>query len=138
MSKPPKDPQGDPTSLGNLLLEWEIITKEELAYALEEQSTLRGDDLLGRLLVASGACSEDDITMAMSAQASMRDANKHECAMAVADLAIERRRRDSLAVRRNNIIKKAEEVERSLGNVERQQSVTPSAITPILVKPSDS
>ena len=138
MSKAPKDPQGDPTSLGNLLIDWEIITKDELEYALREQATLRGDDLLGRLLVANGACTEDDINMAMSAQASMRAANKRECAMAVADLAIERRRRDSLVVRRNNIIEKAAEVERSLGNGKRQQSVTPSSITPILVKPSDS
>ena len=67
-----RDPKGDGTSLGNILLEWGIITEGDLERALEEQRSLRGDDLLGRLLIASGACTEDDIKTAMTAQERLR------------------------------------------------------------------
>lgn len=130
MSKGPKD---DPTSLGNILLEWEVITKDQLELALQEQETLRGDDLLGKLLIASGACSEEEIRTAMSAQASMRASKKHKCAMAVADLALERRRRESMIIRRNNIIEKAEQVRKSITG-DQQRAATPA----MLAKPGDS
>lgn len=130
MSKGPKE---DPTSLGNILLEWEVISAQQLDDALKQQETLRGDDLLGRLLIASGACSEEEVTTAMSAQASMRAAGKHKCAMAVADLALERRRRDSVILRRNNIIEKAEQVRRSITGEDH-----PAITTAMLAKPGDS
>lgn len=128
MSRGPKD---DPTSLGNILLEWEVITPEQLEHALKEQETLRGDDLLGRLLVASGACSEDEVTTAMSAQASMRSAGKHRTAMAVADLALERRRRDSLIVRRGKLEEKSRQVARSITG-----ETHPAITAAMLAKPS--
>jgi hypothetical protein len=111
-----KTPAEDPTSLGSLLLEWEVITKEQLEAALDEQRTLRGDDLLGRLLVASGACSQDEIEIAMSAQKSMRakGGGKHKRAMACADLALERHRRDSIIIKRRNVIEQAEKVRTSI------------------------
>jgi hypothetical protein len=126
-----QDPKSDPTSLGNVLLELDIITEEDLELALREQETLRGDDLLGRLLIANGACTEEEISMAMSAQESLRAKDKSKCAMAVADLAIERRRRSSLVVRRNNIIEKGEQVRRSITG-EGHQVVA----TAMLAKPS--
>jgi len=109
-------PKDDQTSLGNILLEWGLITKEQLTKALQEQETLRGDDLLGRLLVAGGACTAEDIDMAMSAQASMRATGKTKRALAVADLALERHRRDSIIQRRDRIIQQAEQVHRSISN----------------------
>lgn len=130
MSKGPKE---DSTSLGNILLEWEIITKEELDLALEEQRTLRGDDLLGKLLVANGACNEDEISIAMSAQASMRAKGKHKRAMACADLAMERHRRDSMIVKRNNVIEKAERVRKTITG-DAHPALTPQ----MLAKQNDS
>lgn len=109
-----KGPETDATSLGAILLEWEVIDRDQLEQALQEQETLRGDDLLGRLLVAGGACTEEEVNTAMSAQASMRASGKAECAIAVADLALERRRRNSVIVRRRSIIEKGEEVRRSI------------------------
>jgi hypothetical protein len=81
---------------------------------LEEQRTLRGDDLLGKLLVANGACSQEEIDIAMSAQASMRAKGKYKKAMACADLALERHRRDSLIIKRQSVIEKAERVRESI------------------------
>ena len=104
----------DPTSLGNILLEWEIVTKEQLQIALVDQETLRGDDLLGRLLVAGGACTEDDIRVAMSAQASMREVGLHQIAMAIADVALGRQRRDSLLTRRENLAQQGKKVQDSI------------------------
>lgn len=128
-----KTPTEDPTSLGNILLEWEVITEDQLTQALKEQENLRGDDLLGRLLIASGACSEEEVRTAMSAQSSMRAAGKHKCAMAVADLAIERRRRESMIIRRNNIIEKAEQVRKTITGDQH-----PAIATAMLAKPDNS
>ena len=128
-----KGAKGDPTSLGNILLEWEVITPAQLDQALEEQATLRGDDLLGRLLVASGACTEEEVHTAMSAQESMRAVGKHKCAMAVADLALERRRRKSVIVRRNNLIEQGEKIRRSITG-DAHPALTPA----MLAKPENS
>jgi hypothetical protein len=130
MSKGPKE---DPTSLGNILLEWGVITKDQLDKALEEQQYLRGDDLLGRLLIAAGACGEDEIRTAMSAQLSMRAAGSHKSAMAVADLALERRRRDSLIVRRNHIIEQGEKIRKSITG-----DGHPAITAAMLAKPENS
>lgn len=131
MSKGPS--KDDPTSLGNVLLALEIITQEQLDHALQEQETLRGDDLLGRLLIASGACTEDEVTMAVSAQESMRAKGKANCAMAVADLALERRRRKSVIVKRNNLIEKGEQVRKSITG-DGHPVITPA----MLAKPNDT
>jgi hypothetical protein len=108
------DPRGDATSLGSILLEWGVITEDQLSEALEQQKSLRGDDLLGKLLVANGVCSEDEVDTAMSAQASMRSVSKTKKAMAVADVALARRRRTSVLARREQLIQKARQVERSI------------------------
>jgi hypothetical protein len=128
-----KGPKTDPTSLGNILVAWEVITEDDLKKALEEQETLRGDDLLGRLLVASGACTEEEISTAMSAQSSMRASGKHKYAMAVADLALERRRRHSVIERRDRIIAQAERVQKSITG-DAHPAITPA----MLAKPGES
>lgn len=128
-----KEPKEDPTSLGNILLEWGVITKDQLKQALEEQQHLRGDALLGRLLIAAGACGEDEIRTAMSAQISMREVGRHKSAMAVADLALERRRRKSLIVRRNNLIERGEQVRKTITG-DGHPAITPA----MLAKPENS
>jgi len=128
-----KPPAEDPTSLGRLLLEWEVITQQQLEAALKEQQTLRGDDLLGKLLVANGACTQEEIDIAMSAQASMRAGGKHKRAMACADLALERHRRDSLIIKRQSVIEKAEQVTESIRN-----DNTPVVASPMLAKGTDT
>ena len=122
----------DPTSLGNILLEWGIITREALERALKEQQTLRGDDLLGRLLVAGGACTEHEINAAMSAQKGLRAAGRHKRAMAVADLAMERHRRKSLLERRQRLVECAQRVERSITGDQ------PMIVPAMLAKPENS
>ena len=125
MSKAPKT---DSTSLGNILLKWQIITENQLVKALEQQETLRGDDLLGRLLVANGACTEDEIKTAVKAQTSLRSTNKSKQALAVADLALERRRRKSLFQRRERIAAHAKTLERSITG-DAHMAVTPAMLT---------
>lgn len=109
-----KEPKGDHTNLGNILLSWSVITEPDLEKALEQQKTLRGDALLGKLLVANGSCTEDEIKAAMNAQAGMRSVSKSKQAMAVADIAIERRRRASVFNRRTRLEKKAIQLEKSI------------------------
>lgn len=128
-----KGPKDDQTSLGNILLEWGIVTQEQLERALQEQATLRGDDLLGKLLVAGGACTPEEVDMAMSAQASMRAGGKAKRAMAVADLALERHRRHSVIQRRDRIVEAGERVRRSITGEGH-----PAIAAAMLAKPSDS
>jgi hypothetical protein len=115
-----REPREDQTNLGHILVDWDIITLDQLELALEQQKTLRGDDLLGKLLVANGACSEDEINTAMSAQASMRSVGKCEKAVAIADIAIARRRRHSIFNRREVLAQKARQVERSISSGNHQ------------------
>lgn len=122
----------DFTSLGRILLEWGVVTPEELNKALAEQETLRGDALLGRLLVAHGACSDDDVRAAMTAQCGLRAAKDHG-AMAVADIALARRRRKSMAARREDLIQKGEEVAKSITGDEY-----PVVARGMLAKPKNS
>ena len=109
-----KGPKGDHTNLGSILLTWQVITEDQLTKALKQQETLRGDDLLGKLLIANGACTEDEIKTAMEAQTSMRNASKSKRALAVADLAIERRRRKSIFERRPRLEAQAKTLARSI------------------------
>jgi len=109
-----KEPKGDHTNLGNILLSWSVITEPDLEKALEQQKTLRGDALLGKLLVANGSCTEDEIKAAMKAQTGMRSVSKSKQAMAVADIAIERRRRGSVFNRRVRLEKKAIQLEKNI------------------------
>lgn len=109
-----KKQQAELSSLGAILIQWGVITHEQLQQALNDQITLRGDDLLGRLLIARGACSAEDIQAAVEAQTSLREVGKHKSAMAVADLALARKRRDSLIVRRDRVIRKGDQVAKTI------------------------
>jgi len=109
-----KETKEDRTSLGNILLDWGLVSRDQLDHAIYEQKTLKGDALLGKLLIANGFCTETDIVEAMVAQASLRAAGKHQAAMAVANFALKRKRRDSIVVQQDRIIKKGEEVMKSI------------------------
>ncbi len=52
--------------LGQLLKEWNIITEEQLKEGLEYQRDNGG--LIGEILVEIGACKEEDIAQALTAQ----------------------------------------------------------------------
>ena len=129
MANTPED-----ASLGSILLEWDVITEDQLQRVLEEQRTLRGDDLLGRLLIAAGYCTKEEIDVAMSAQASIRacKGKKHKCAMAVADIALERRRRQSRVMRTESIQRSAHQLERAITSDNH-----PAVTSAVLAKQSD-
>jgi hypothetical protein len=126
-----KEPKDDQTSLGSILLDWGIVTKEQLEKALKEQKILRGDALLGKLLVADGSCTPEEINIAMSAQAGMRKGDYTKQALAVADLAIERQRRKSVIERRDRVIRAGERLRRSITGEDH-----PAITVSMLAKPS--
>jgi hypothetical protein len=82
----------DPTSLGNVLVELGLITPKQLADAVERQENSTIEQLLGAVLVHQGYCSKHDIETAMSAQKGLRKGKKINQALAMADLAIQRKR----------------------------------------------
>ena len=128
-----KGPKKDPTSLGSILLEWNVITEADLERALNDQETLRGDDLLGRLLVANGACSKEEVDAAISAQEKLRKSGKFACAMAVADFALGRRRRKSVVTRAVRVADQGERLRRVITG-DSHPVVAPA----MLAKPGDS
>jgi len=96
----------DPTSIGAILLSMGAVTQQQIEEVIEEQLRLREDALLGRLLVARGYCTQAQFDVAMDAQNSMRNGDKHRRAMAVADIAIARTRRHSMVATRQRINEK--------------------------------
>ena len=82
----------DPTSLGLVLVEMGVITEDQLREAVERQENSTLEQLLGAVLVHEGFCKKEDIEAAISAQESMRRGKKVQHAMAVADLAIYRKK----------------------------------------------
>jgi hypothetical protein len=63
----------------------------------------------------------------------MRAVGKHKCAMAVADLALERRRRQSMIDRRDNIIRQGDRLTKSITG-DQHPAITPA----MLAKPENS
>jgi hypothetical protein len=98
-----QEPTHDPTSIGNILLAMGAVTEEQLRATLKEQRRLREDQMLGKLLVASGIVSTSQLERAMETQRVMRSKKKVNAAMAVADVAIARHRRDSIIATRERI-----------------------------------
>ena len=109
-----RGPIDDPTSLGNILIDWDVITPFQLGEALAEQASLTEEELIGRLLIAAGACTESELEAAVKAQRAMRGADRGKSALACADLAMKRHRRKSLVTRRENLIQQGEEVTKSI------------------------
>jgi hypothetical protein len=86
------DPKIDPTSLGSILLKMGAISEEELLCAVEEQRKITADVLLGKLLIAHGFCTEDQVEVAVRAQLGMRSDNRADMAMGLADIAAARKK----------------------------------------------
>lgn len=82
----------DATSLGNILVEMGVLTETQLREAIERQENSTLEQLLGSVLVHFGYCSREDVEAALSAQKSMRGGKKVRHALAVADLAIHRKK----------------------------------------------
>lgn len=68
---PISNPFTDETSLGNILLRMNRLTKEQLFRAVGIQARAR-DHLLGALLIETGAVSDVDVAAALAIQAKMR------------------------------------------------------------------
>ena len=121
------DSSGDPTSIGSILLQMGVVTPDQLVQAVEDQRKLQVDALLGKILVANGFCTAGQLEVAMAAQKSMRTGDEGDRAMAVADLAIARRRRKSIIATRDRIIQKGERVVRTITG-EDHPAITPEML----------
>jgi hypothetical protein len=88
-------PKDDDTSLGYILHELGVISKEQLDSALEKQRDSTIEQLLGMVLVHEGYCKKDDIEMALSAQKSLRNGSNRKDvrkALAAMDFAITKKK----------------------------------------------
>lgn len=85
-------PKDDPTSIGAILLKMGAITEAELKQAVDEQENLSIELLLGKLLIANGICSLEQVEVAIAAQRDMRSGNEHKKAVAIADIASARKK----------------------------------------------
>ena len=103
----------DPTSIGAILLKMGAITEAELKKAVDEQENLSIELLLGKLLVANGVCSLEQVEVAIAAQRDMRSGDEHKGAMAIADIASARKKvvhaeRQQLIARGERVARKAD------------------------------
>lgn len=119
MSKPPAD---DPTSIGAILIAMSAITPDQLAAAVEQQERSTLEHLLGKLLVADGHCSNDQLDIALAAQDAMRSKNKTKQALAVAEIA-KQRKKGTNGARRRIIERSAAIVKKATG--QNHQAITP-------------
>lgn len=110
------NPQEDPTSLGAVLLELGLVTREQLNAVVEQQRHMREETMLGVLLVHNGILTQTELDTALSAQRGMREANKTDQALAVANIAIGRHRRKTLLDRRERLVEKGAQIVRSISN----------------------
>jgi hypothetical protein len=109
MRKPPAE---DPTSIGAILIAMSAVTPDQLKDAVEQQERATLEHLLGKLLVADGHCTSDQLEIALAAQEAMRSKNKSKQAIAVAEIARYRKKgtngaRQRLIERSASIVKKA-------------------------------
>lgn len=121
------DPKNDPTSLGAILLALDIIDEEQLMSAIEKQEKMREETVLGLILVNEGTITSAQLDLALSAQASMRTNGKHGLAMGVADIALHRRRRESVIQKRERLVEKSQQVVQACNRVTgNEQPVIPA------------
>ena len=108
------NPKEDKSSIGNLLLDFGIVTPEQLAEAIEykERSTL--EQLLGAVLVHQGYCTREDIDLAMETQKKLRSKKqpKYNTSLISLDAVIRRRTNNSA---RLAVVEKAERFNRATG-----------------------
>lgn len=112
MSGKPPIPSDDPTSLGCILIAMSAVTPDQLSEAVEQQRMSSIELLLGKLLVADGHCTGEQLEIALAAQEAMRSKDKRKQAMAVAEIATHRKRlangaRLRIIERSASIVKKA-------------------------------
>jgi hypothetical protein len=109
------NPKDDDTSLGAILLQMGVITPSQLNIALEKQHNSTLEEQLGMVLVHVGFCTNQEVELALSAQASIRSSKDKEVTKACAaiDLAIQRKRHNG--ARRDAIMKGAQFTKRTSG-----------------------
>lgn len=126
--------KSDPTSIGAILLSMGAITCNQLDETIAEQLRLHEDALLGKLLVAAGYCSNKQLEIAIAAQQTLRNGDKTKKALALADLSIARRRRNSIVLQRGRIIDKGHRFTAVAQSITSQDHV---AITPHMLAKGD-
>ena len=85
-------PKEDPTSIGSILMKMGFANKEQILKAAEQQEQMNYDVLLGKLLVANEIINKEQLKKALDAQDKLRNKNKFNQAIAVANLAIFKKR----------------------------------------------
>ena len=83
-----RKPEDDPTSIGRILLLMGVVAPDDVAEAIERQKTENPDVLLGRLLVAAGVCTREQLDIAVAAQKGLRRKSDAAKACAMADVAL--------------------------------------------------
>jgi hypothetical protein len=85
------------TSIGSLLIKLEFISESELIHMLEKQKMYKKraseELLIGRILVSEGVITEDQLQEAIVLQDRLRCKTKYENSMAIAELAIQSKKR---------------------------------------------
>lgn len=84
----PKCPKEDPSSLGNVLIDLGVVTRDELDSVLARQKAL-GEGLLGVLVCEHGLCTTRDVARAMEIQAQMREGRAAEATLGFQSAATE-------------------------------------------------
>ncbi|MFW9801206.1 MAG: hypothetical protein ACFFFC_01020 [Candidatus Thorarchaeota archaeon] len=115
------------TNLGTILIRWRVITVDQLNKIFKENGTLRSVSL-GKLLVAKGLCSREELSAAMTAQKSMQSAKSPNSAIAMANVALERRHGSDTI---QQLIKKGNELAKTLSGISCTNGFSTLAKTPI-------
>ena len=88
-------PKKDPTSIGSILLRFRFVTHEQLAEAVTQQEQLNYDVLIGKILIANGIINNNQLEKALETQEKLRKRDRFSKAVAVANLALSRKQRQS-------------------------------------------
>lgn len=120
------NPAEDPTSLGSILVAMGTISPDDLKAAVSLQERLSTDELLGKLLVAEGGCTQEQIAIALSAQDDMRSRDKSKQALAVASIAQIRKQGTNGA--RQHLVSKAQGVTRKATG-QAHPAITPEMLS---------
>jgi len=80
-------PKDDRTSLGNILVDMGLITRDRLDEVVSEQQRATVEMLMGKLMIADGILSEEQLAQALEIQRGLRSKHKYERAMAMSEVA---------------------------------------------------
>jgi sulfate adenylyltransferase subunit 1 (EFTu-like GTPase family) len=84
--------EGDPTSIGSVLVHMGAISESQLWEALSYQLSSDVAQAIGDILVEQNACTKDQVSMAVLAQKGLRSGKQIATAVAVADVAQARKK----------------------------------------------